>query len=157
MRPAQEAAEGKNVEIFGANTAQQCLSSGLLDEIIIHLVPVLLGDGVTSPNLTLTGNNTYSGVTTLASGTLSVSQLANINTNLSTNVSFTVFAASSGPITYQWRLNGTNIPGATNLRPSVGDRSARPERRSFDRLCIGVRSLPELVQWLCRDESNLQP
>jgi dihydrofolate reductase len=43
---AQDAAEGKNVVIFGANTAQQRLSAGLLDEIMIHLVPVLLGDGV---------------------------------------------------------------------------------------------------------------
>jgi dihydrofolate reductase len=30
----------------GANIAQQCLSSGLLDEMQIHLVPVLLGGGV---------------------------------------------------------------------------------------------------------------
>jgi riboflavin biosynthesis pyrimidine reductase len=32
--------------IFGANLAQQCLRAGLLDEIVIHLAPVLLGDGV---------------------------------------------------------------------------------------------------------------
>ena len=31
-----------------------------------------------------------------------------------TNVSFTVTAAGSGPFTYQWRFNGTNLPGATN-------------------------------------------
>jgi dihydrofolate reductase len=42
----RKAAAGKNVEIFGANVAQQCLEAGLLDEIIIHLAPVLLGDGV---------------------------------------------------------------------------------------------------------------
>jgi dihydrofolate reductase len=43
---AREAAEGKNVVIFGANVARQCLRAGLLDEIVIHLAPVLLGDGV---------------------------------------------------------------------------------------------------------------
>jgi dihydrofolate reductase len=43
---ASEAARGKNVVIFGANTAQQCLEAGLLDEIVIHLAPVLLGEGV---------------------------------------------------------------------------------------------------------------
>jgi dihydrofolate reductase len=43
---ARDAAGGKDVQIFGANTAQQCLDAGLLDEIVIHLVPVLLGDGV---------------------------------------------------------------------------------------------------------------
>jgi hypothetical protein len=31
-----------------------------------------------------------------------------------TNMSFSVFAASSGPISYQWRFNGVNIPGGTN-------------------------------------------
>jgi dihydrofolate reductase len=40
------AAKGKNVVIFGANVAQQCISEHLLDEILIHIVPVLLGDGV---------------------------------------------------------------------------------------------------------------
>jgi riboflavin biosynthesis pyrimidine reductase len=32
--------------VFGANLAARCLHAGLLDEIVIHLVPVLLGDGV---------------------------------------------------------------------------------------------------------------
>lgn len=30
----------------GANTNQQYMKAGLLDEIQIHLVPVLLGDGI---------------------------------------------------------------------------------------------------------------
>ena len=41
-----EAAAGKNLEIFGANTAQQVLAADLLDEIVAHVAPVLLGDGV---------------------------------------------------------------------------------------------------------------
>jgi dihydrofolate reductase len=41
-----EAAGGRNVVVFGANVAQQCLREGLLDEIVIHLAPVLLGEGV---------------------------------------------------------------------------------------------------------------
>jgi dihydrofolate reductase len=43
---AQDAAGGKNVQVFGANLAQQCLDAGLLDEIVIHVAPVLLGEGV---------------------------------------------------------------------------------------------------------------
>jgi dihydrofolate reductase len=43
---ATEAAGGKNVGVLGADLAKQCLERGLLDEIIIHLAPVLLGDGV---------------------------------------------------------------------------------------------------------------
>ncbi len=36
----------KNVGLMGANTAQQYIKAGLLDEIQIHLVPVLLGEGI---------------------------------------------------------------------------------------------------------------
>ena len=44
---AQEAAGDRDVVIGGgANVAQQYLRSGLLDELQIHLVPVLLGGGV---------------------------------------------------------------------------------------------------------------
>jgi dihydrofolate reductase len=42
-----KAAAGDNyVVIFGATTAQECLDAGLLDEVLVHLAPVLLGDGV---------------------------------------------------------------------------------------------------------------
>jgi dihydrofolate reductase len=43
---ARAAAGGKNLEIFGADVARQCVDAGLVDEIVIHLAPVLLGDGV---------------------------------------------------------------------------------------------------------------
>ena len=43
---ALEAAGGKNVVLFGATIPRQCIQEGLLDEIVIHLVPVLLGDGI---------------------------------------------------------------------------------------------------------------
>ena len=43
---AKAAAGDKYVVILGANTAQQCLDAGVLDEILVHVAPVLLGDGV---------------------------------------------------------------------------------------------------------------
>ena len=43
---ARAAAEGKNVEILGADLASQCLKRGLVDEILVYVLPVLLGDGV---------------------------------------------------------------------------------------------------------------
>jgi dihydrofolate reductase len=44
---ARAAADGKNVAIAGgANVAQQYLRAGLLDEVQIHVAPLLLGDGV---------------------------------------------------------------------------------------------------------------
>jgi len=44
---AKAAAGDKNIYVVGgANVAQQCVKAGLLDEILIHLVHVLLGEGV---------------------------------------------------------------------------------------------------------------
>ena len=43
---AKAAAAGKSVGVHGADIIQQCLSSGLLDEIHVDLAAVLLGSGV---------------------------------------------------------------------------------------------------------------
>ena len=43
---AREAANGKDVAIFGPTLGAQCLEAGLLDELVILLEPVLLGDGI---------------------------------------------------------------------------------------------------------------
>jgi dihydrofolate reductase len=40
------AGEQEYVNILGADVARQCLQAGLLDEILVFVVPVLLGDGV---------------------------------------------------------------------------------------------------------------
>ncbi len=43
---ARAAAAGKYVNVLGADVARQCLEAGLLDEVLVLVVPVLLGDGV---------------------------------------------------------------------------------------------------------------
>ena len=44
---AKEAAGKKNVYLMGgASVAQQCIKAGLLDEMMLHIVPVLLTDGI---------------------------------------------------------------------------------------------------------------
>ncbi len=43
---ARNAAGDKNLEILGADVAAQCLQRGLVDEILVYVLPVLLGDGV---------------------------------------------------------------------------------------------------------------
>jgi dihydrofolate reductase len=43
---AQAAAGHKDVGVAAASIAQQCLKLGLLDEIRIHLAPILLGQGI---------------------------------------------------------------------------------------------------------------
>jgi dihydrofolate reductase len=42
---AQKIAGDKDVYIVGANVAQQFLKRGFIDEIVIHLIPVLFGSG----------------------------------------------------------------------------------------------------------------
>jgi dihydrofolate reductase len=46
VRSARTAAGDRNVGILGAGVAKQCLDAGLLDEIVVQVAPVLLGDGV---------------------------------------------------------------------------------------------------------------
>lgn len=43
---ALTAAEGRDVLILGASIVNQCLEAGLIDEILIQLVPELLGAGI---------------------------------------------------------------------------------------------------------------
>ena len=51
---ALDAAGGKDLKILGADVAGQCLKRGLVDEILVYLLPVLLGDGTrfSPPGLT---------------------------------------------------------------------------------------------------------
>lgn len=46
VETALQAAEGKNVVVIGATIAAAAIAEGLVDEIIVHLAPILLGDGV---------------------------------------------------------------------------------------------------------------
>ncbi len=45
MAQAKAAADGRNVLVHGAYTAQAALAAGVLDELQIHQVPVLFGSG----------------------------------------------------------------------------------------------------------------
>jgi dihydrofolate reductase len=46
VRIALEAAGGKNVEVHSPTIGRQLLDRGLIDEIDLHIAPVLLGDGI---------------------------------------------------------------------------------------------------------------
>ena len=47
LEKARQSARGKDIRIQGvANTIQQFLSSGLVDEFFIHIAPVFLGSGI---------------------------------------------------------------------------------------------------------------
>ena len=50
---ALAAAGDKNLEILGADVAAQCMQRGLVEEILVYVLPVLLGDGIrfSSPGL----------------------------------------------------------------------------------------------------------
>jgi len=45
MTQAKQAAGNRNVLVHGAGIAQRALAAGVLDELEIHLIPVLLGQG----------------------------------------------------------------------------------------------------------------
>ena len=45
MTKAKEAAADKNVLVHGAGIAQRALAAGVLDELELHVVPVLFGAG----------------------------------------------------------------------------------------------------------------
>jgi dihydrofolate reductase len=45
MSEAKRAAGGKNVLVHGAGTAQLALAAGVLDELELHVIPVLFGQG----------------------------------------------------------------------------------------------------------------
>jgi len=46
VRIGLEAAGGKNLEVFSPTIGRQLLELGLIDEIDLHIAPVLLGDGI---------------------------------------------------------------------------------------------------------------
>ena len=46
VRIGLEAAGGKNLEVFSATIGRQLLEYGLIDELDLHIAPVLLGDGI---------------------------------------------------------------------------------------------------------------
>ncbi|MFG6191083.1 dihydrofolate reductase family protein [Nonomuraea sp. JJY05] len=46
VRIGLEAAGGKNLEVFSSTIGRQLLERGLIDEIDLHIAPVLLGEGI---------------------------------------------------------------------------------------------------------------
>ena len=46
IEKAKRVAGDKNIGISGSKIVQQCLKAGLLDELQLHLVPILLGSGI---------------------------------------------------------------------------------------------------------------
>ncbi|HEX3548186.1 MAG TPA: dihydrofolate reductase family protein [Mycobacterium sp.] len=45
LAEASAAAGDKYVNVLGASVAAQCLAAGVLDEVLVSVMPVLLGDG----------------------------------------------------------------------------------------------------------------
>jgi dihydrofolate reductase len=43
---ALDAAHGKDLELLGADVAAQAFRRGLVDEILVYVLPIVLGDGV---------------------------------------------------------------------------------------------------------------
>ena len=52
---ARAAADGGDVIVTGADVARQCVEAGQVDELLVHVVPVLLGAGIRIFDRTGTG------------------------------------------------------------------------------------------------------
>lgn len=46
VQQAKEAANGKNISVGAASIAQQCIKAKLLDEMHLHVSPIILGNGI---------------------------------------------------------------------------------------------------------------
>ena len=46
VETAKKAAGDKSISLLGGSISRQCLKLGLVDEIQLHVLPVLLGDGI---------------------------------------------------------------------------------------------------------------
>jgi len=46
VKQAKDAANGKNVSIGTASIAGQCIKAGILDEMHLHVAPILMGNGI---------------------------------------------------------------------------------------------------------------
>jgi hypothetical protein len=96
-----------SADISGANNASLALSSVTsADAGIYRAVVTNTAGSVTSSGATLVVNAapTAPAITT---------QPVNQSVNAGANVSFTVAASGTAPLSYQWRKNSTPIPGAT--------------------------------------------
>jgi hypothetical protein len=75
-------------------------------------------DSALSPPATLT---VLTNPTILSLTPISISVRAGTNAATATNVTFIVNAAGAGPLSYQWRKDGVNIPGATGSSYTILD------------------------------------
>ena len=46
VETALRSADGKDLLVLGADVARRCIEARLIDEILIHIAPILLGSGV---------------------------------------------------------------------------------------------------------------
>jgi dihydrofolate reductase len=82
---SRSAAGDKYVNVLGASVAAQCLAAGVLDEVLVSVTPVLLGDG--------TRLFEHPGGKTVRLNQISVSHTPQV-----TNVRYRVITAQPGPV-----------------------------------------------------------
>jgi dihydrofolate reductase len=56
---ARTAAGPANVVIFGASLGQQCLAAGELDELLVHIAPVVIGSGIATFAISVSGRQIF--------------------------------------------------------------------------------------------------
>jgi len=100
----------------GETTACLIVTNAATNSAVLYCVAV--GDAL---NVT----NTYCATLTVLTPPSIIAQTDNTTNSLSINKTFTVFASGSPPLQYQWRLNGANIAGATNIVYAISNAQPR--------------------------------
>lgn len=112
-------------------------------------LPGIFTNSLTVDSVTVTNAGDYSviisnlvGMAVSSNATLAVSSAPVIITppaarivNAAAPVTFSIMVLGDAPFTYQWRLNGTNIPGATGASYTVG--AATPSHQGLYSVVVG--------------------
>lgn len=67
-----------------------------------------------------------------------------LRTNATTNATFTVQAIGNGPVSYQWQVNGIDIPGATNSSLTITNVQIKDDGYYRAIVTDGIASVPTL-------------
>jgi hypothetical protein len=98
-----------SVNIAGATAASYVISSAQLADAATYAVVV------SNPAGAATSDNAILTVIPVASAPTFTTQPASQTISAGSAVTFSAVVTGSPPPTFQWRLNGTNIPGATGI------------------------------------------